>query len=72
MIKKLDKKSKAQVGEEILFTRQDKEHEGIVYKVQDNSVLVVISNESKAYLGYETNNTVVAHKNYFVLRPANR
>lgn len=72
MIKKLDRKSKAQVGEEILFTRQGKEHEGIVYKVQDNSVLVVISNDSKECLGYENNNTVVAHKNYCVLKPAKR
>ena len=54
----------AAIGDTVLFKRKDSFHEGIVYKIQDNSVLVQIKAESMSKLGIDNCNTVVAHKNY--------
>lgn len=71
-VKELAKKTKqdfkiALIGESISFERKGIEHEGIVFKIYENSVLVDISEASKLLLGYETNKTVVRHGNYTVL-----
>ncbi|MEH7353747.1 DUF2187 family protein [Neobacillus drentensis] len=58
----------AKVGDCITFNRNDRAHAGIVYKVNENSVLVEMSKDSQIYLGYENKNTVVSHMNYTILR----
>ena len=58
----------AKVGDSITFNRNDRAHAGIVYKVNENSVLVEMSKDSQIYLGYENKNTVVSHMNYTILR----
>lgn len=58
----------AKVGDAVTFKRNDRAHEGIVYKVNENSVLVRMSEESQIYLGYGNSNTVVSHINYTILR----
>jgi uncharacterized protein YkvS len=55
------------VGDTVIFNRNDSVHEGIVYKVNEKSVLVKISKESQTHLGYENGNTVVSHINYTIL-----
>ena len=58
----------AKVGDAVTFKRNDRAHEGIVYQVNEKSVLVKMSKESQIYLGYENRNTVVSHINYTILR----
>lgn len=58
----------AKVGDTVIFNRNDWAHEGIVYQVNEKSVLVKMSEESRIYLGYENRNTVVSHINYTILR----
>lgn len=53
----------AELGDHILFKNEIK---GIVEKVNDNSVIVNIS-ENKTELVFEGNRTVVAHKNYKII-----
>ncbi|MBT2757962.1 DUF2187 family protein [Mesobacillus foraminis] len=55
--------SKADIGDEIIFK---KGIEGIVEKVNDNSVIVNIT-ENPTKDEYRGNRTVVAHKNYKIL-----
>jgi uncharacterized protein YkvS len=59
---------KAKTGDTVLFQRKDLTLEGIVYLVRDNSVLVKISKEDANILGYETQNTVVGHGNYMIMK----
>lgn len=58
----------ASKGESILFTRRGNQIEGKVFLVRDNSVLVDISAADAVLLGLESLNTVVAHKNYKILK----
>lgn len=60
---------KASIGDTIRFLRQDTYYVGVVFKVQENSVLVDMPEYSQYHLDYSTTNTVVAHKNYAVLKP---
>lgn len=63
----MDKKKKSvSIGDKINFFRKDVYHEGIVYQINEKSVLVELTSESQAYLGYENNRTVVNHKNYII------
>ncbi len=64
---KIQQLTKVKVGDTITFNRKDRAHEGIVYKVKENSVLVEMSKDSQIYLGYENRNTVVSHINYTIL-----
>ncbi|RHW36029.1 DUF2187 domain-containing protein [Neobacillus notoginsengisoli] len=57
---------KAKMGETIQFMRKGEIHKGVVFKVNENSVLVQIPEETKNLLDYETNRTVVGHKNYVI------
>lgn len=59
-------KSRAKIGDIILFTRKHNNYEGKVFTVRDTSVLVEISKESAKSLGYEMPNTVVRHGNYII------
>ncbi|OZU89090.1 DUF2187 domain-containing protein [Virgibacillus indicus] len=54
---------KAKIGDEIYFKFGIK---GIVGKVYDNSVIVIIT-ENNTHLTFERNTTVVGHKNYKIL-----
>lgn len=63
-------KSIVNIGDTVSFVRKGRVHNGTVYKINENSVLVAISNESKKLLGYENNNTVVSHKNYLITKRA--
>lgn len=60
------KRTKAIIGEMVSFERQGRVFEGIVFKVNEKSVLVNIPEQSRLLLGYETNKTVVGHRNYLL------
>ncbi|SFD02572.1 Uncharacterized protein YkvS [Bacillus sp. OV322] len=53
----------AKIGDEILFNKKVK---GIVEKVNENSVIVNIT-ENKTDAEYIGNKTVVSHKNYKII-----
>ncbi|AIE58933.1 DUF2187 family protein [Bacillus methanolicus] len=59
-------RTKAKIGDHILFQRKDQIIEGIVEIVRENSVIIEISQDAAQELGYETNKTVVKHSNYVV------
>ena len=61
------KRIKARIGDRVSFERKDMIHIGIVFKVNDRSVLVDIKNESREHLDYKTSKTVVGHNNYRIL-----
>lgn len=62
----------ASKGDSILFSRRGNEIQGKVFLVRDNSVLVDISATDAFLLGLESSNTVVAHKNYKILKKKKR
>lgn len=57
----------ADIGDVILFERNEQAYEGTVYLVRENSVIVDISEEAAEELGYPRPNTVVRHGKYVVL-----
>lgn len=61
-------KRNVKIGDYIMFERKDKIIIGIVEIVRDNSVIVEIPKEAAMHLDYETNKTVVKHKNYTILK----
>ncbi|WP_059173980.1 DUF2187 family protein [Bacillus sp. FJAT-27445] len=60
-------KKRAEIGDQISFTRKNHSLEGTVEIVRDNSVIVDVSKESADSLGYDTTKTVVKHSNYLIL-----
>ncbi|CAI9395549.1 hypothetical protein BACSP_04144 [Bacillus sp. T2.9-1] len=59
--------SKAAVNDHISFSRGKREVFGIVTSVKENSVIVELSSEDAKYFQYESNLTVVNHKNYLII-----
>lgn len=57
----------ANIGEEVVFVRKSIEVTGKVEKHLENSVIVQISNSDAKELGYESQLTVVSHKNYQIV-----
>jgi uncharacterized protein YkvS len=58
---------RAQVGDNILFSRKGMLVEGSVFIVNENSVVANISYEDSQALNYSTTTTVIGHKNYTIL-----
>jgi uncharacterized protein YkvS len=58
----------AKIGDEILFKKLIK---GIVEKVNQNSVIVTIT-QNYSDLEFLYNKTVVAHKNYIIVKDYNK
>lgn len=55
------------IGSLILFNRKNKEIEGVVHTIRENSVIVQVDIEVQKYLEIENDLTVVNHKNYRVM-----
>ncbi|MGN8845952.1 DUF2187 family protein [Niallia sp. HCP3S3_B10] len=62
-----DKKIRAKIDDVIIFLRANQEVTGVVTLVKENSVIVQLSSYDTNFLQYESNLTVVNHKNYTVL-----
>lgn len=58
---------KVTIGSIVEFERKQLTIMGKVQEIKQNSVIVVISENVAASLGYDTNLTVVNHKNYKIL-----
>lgn len=61
------KKIRAKIDDVIIFLRANQEVTGVVTLVKENSVIVQLSSYDTNFLQYESNLTVVNHKNYTVL-----
>lgn len=59
---------KAKIGDVILFFRKGMNVKGKVKIIRNNSVIVDISEKDALELGYETNQTVVGHNNYSIIK----
>lgn len=57
-----------ELNEKIEFVRNDHKVTGTIYKILENSVIVQISNKDADLIGSASNLTVVAHKNYSVVK----
>jgi uncharacterized protein YkvS len=57
------------IGDTICFIRKNLPIKGTVQQVKDNLVIVEVSLEDAAYLKIDNQYTVVAHRNYEVLKP---
>ncbi|HEO8421567.1 TPA: DUF2187 family protein [Yersinia enterocolitica] len=60
-------KIRAKIDDVIIFLRANQEVTGVVTLVKENSVIVQLSSYDTNFLQYESNLTVVNHKNYTVL-----
>lgn len=58
---------KVTIGSIVEFERKQLTIMGKVQEIKQNSVIVVISENVASSLGYDTNLTVVNHKNYKIL-----
>ncbi len=58
---------RAEVGNHILFKREDLHVLGYVVIVRENSVVVKINSDIAIKLKYENNLTIVNHRNYEVI-----
>ena len=72
---KSDKKNTAQenpngieIGTLISFHRKEREIEGVIDQIRENSVIVKVDVDVQKYLDIENELTVVNHKNYRVLK----
>jgi uncharacterized protein YkvS len=57
----------ASIGDIVLFDRRNQQHQGKVFQVRENSVLVELTKEAAKILGYEMPNTVVRHGKYSII-----
>lgn len=63
----LDNPKGIEIGTLIVFHRKNKEIEGVVDMIRENSVIVKVDSDVQKYLEIENELTVVNHKNYRVL-----
>ncbi len=62
----------ANVGDAILFERNEQSYKGTVFLVRENSVLVDISKSAAKELGYDKPNTVVRHGKYLIIEQSEK